>query len=183
MAQLYTTQNNLLLTKLMKFYNVNNNLEKILTIINGENKMSLRLIVWFVTNWAKKYYTVYNISENGESRRFKVYTDYKLKLKAYSKKRFDPFCRWERINIPYKGDSYIQTTIGQLNFFRWAIDHLVIEYIILNYENIETDMNDSIQLIRKNYVKSAERKKRQELSLSASRGLNRHVGPVVITFD
>ena len=109
MAQLYTTQNNLLLGKLMKFYKVDGNLEKILTIINGENKMSLRLIDWFVTNWAKKYYTVYNISEKGESRRFKVYTDYKLKLKAYSKRRFDPFCRWDRINIPYNEMSYIQT--------------------------------------------------------------------------
>ena len=128
MAQLYTTQNNLLLTKLMKFYNVDNNLEKILTIINGENKMSLRLIDWFVTNWAKKYYTVYNISENGESRRFKVYTDYKLKLKAYSKKRFDPFCRWDRIIIPYDEDNNIQTTIGQLNFFKWVLENKLLDF-------------------------------------------------------
>ena len=37
--------------------------------------MSLRLIDWFVTNWAKKYYTVYDINENGKPKRFKVYTD------------------------------------------------------------------------------------------------------------
>ena len=34
-------------------------------------------------------------------KRFKVYDDYKLKLKAYSKKRFDPFCRYQKISIPY----------------------------------------------------------------------------------
>ena len=50
----YTTQNSLLLNKLISFYKENNYLDKILTIINGENKMSLRLIDWFVTNYAKK---------------------------------------------------------------------------------------------------------------------------------
>ena len=67
------------------------------------------------------------------NNRFKVYNDYKLKLKAYSKKRFDPFCRWDRITIPYKQDSHIQTTIGQLNFFKWAIENNVIHYIEQNY--------------------------------------------------
>ena len=108
----YITQNSLLLNNLMLFYKENNNLEKILPIINGESEISLRLIDWFVTNYAKKNFTVYKKG----NERFKVYIDYKLKLKAYSKKRFDPFCRWDRINIPYGEDTYIQTTIGQLNF-------------------------------------------------------------------
>ena len=72
---------------------------------------------------------VYNISENGESRRFKVYTDYKLKLKAYSKKRFDPFCRWDRIIIPYDEENNIQTTIGQLNFFKWVLENKILNII------------------------------------------------------
>ena len=96
MATGYSTQNQLLLNKLLKFYNKDNNLSKILHIINGESKVSLRLIDWFTTNYAKKNFIVYSI----DKRRFKVYVDYKLKLKAYSKRRFDPFCRWERINIP-----------------------------------------------------------------------------------
>ena len=88
----YTTQNSLLLNKLISFYKENNYLDKILTIINGENKMSLRLIDWFVTNYAKKNFIVYNIQEkNGKNRRFKVYTDYKLKLKAYSKNALTHF--------------------------------------------------------------------------------------------
>ena len=61
--------------------------------------------------------------------------DYKLKLKAYSKRRFDPFCRWDRITIPYKGDNSIQTTIGQLNFFKWALENDVIKYIELLKQN------------------------------------------------
>jgi len=111
----YTTQNSLLLNNLLKFYNVDNNLDKMLCIINGESKISLRIVDWFATNYAKKFYTVYQL---GNNKRFKVYVDYKLKLRAYSKKRFDPFCRWDRIMIPYKEGNSIQTTIGQLNFFK-----------------------------------------------------------------
>jgi hypothetical protein len=136
----YTTQNNLLLTNLLKFYEEGNNMDFMLRIINGESRISLRIIDWFATNYAKKYYTVYTITDS--DRRFKVYVDYKLKLKAYSKKRFDPFCRWERITVPYKDGKYIQTTIGQLNFFKWALENNVIRYIEENYANIEKDMNN-----------------------------------------
>jgi hypothetical protein len=137
----YTTQNNLLLTNLLKYYELDNNMDYMLRIINGESRISLRIIDWFATNYAKKYYTVYTI-DGVTSRRFKVYVDYKLKLKAYSKKRFDPFCRWDRITVPYKDGKYIQTTIGQLNFFKWALENNVISYIEENYVNIEKDMNN-----------------------------------------
>ena len=135
----YTTQNNLLLKNLLKFYEKGNNLDTMLKIINGHSNISLRIIDWFATNYAKKYYTVYTIQNT--LRRFKVYVDYKLKLKAYSKKRFDPFCRWDRITIPYKDGTFIQTTIGQLNFFKWAIENDVVNYIEDNYQTIENDMN------------------------------------------
>ena len=136
----YTTQNDLLLNNLLKFYEESNNMDYMLRIINGESKISLRIIDWFATNYAKKYYTVYEIPNT--ERRFKVYVDYKLKLKAYSKKRFDPFCRWDRITVPYKDGKYIQTTIGQLNFFKWALENNVIHFIEDNYSNIEKDMNN-----------------------------------------
>ena len=128
--QTLQTQNTLLLNNLLEYYNRNGNLEKILKIINGESLISLRLIDWFATNYSKKFFTVYMLKNSqGEEYRFKVYIDYKLKLKAYSKKRFDPFCRWDRIQIPYNNDSCIQTTIGQLNFFRWAIENKVLDTI------------------------------------------------------
>ena len=136
---IYTTQNNLLLTNLLKFYALHDNMDYMLRIINGESKISLRIIDWFATNYAKKYYTLYSIHTTG--RRFKVYVDYKLKLKAYSKKRFDPFCRWDRITIPYKNGTFIQTTIGQLNFFKWAIENDIVQYIEQHYGTIEDDMN------------------------------------------
>ena len=109
----YQSQNDLLLNKLLHYYSNEEALQNMLRIITGETKISLRIIDWFVTNYAKQYYTLYEV--NG--KRFKVYSDYKLKLKAFSKKRFDPFCRWEKIKIPYKNNEYIETTLGQLNFY------------------------------------------------------------------
>ena len=62
-----STQNNLLLKNLMKFYqtdidgvyNIENNFDKMLKIITGDSKISLRIIDWFTTNYAKKNYTLY----------------------------------------------------------------------------------------------------------------------------
>lgn len=120
-------------------------MDRMLSVINGTTNISLRIMDWFVTNYSKKHYTVYDLIGAGgvgiPPKRFKVYVDYKLKLRAYSKKRFDPFCRWDRINVPYKNGTYIQTTLGQLNFFKWAIENEVIRYIQDNYSAIEADMN------------------------------------------
>ena len=180
----YTTQNDLLLKRLTEYYTRDNNLDKMLSIINGESKISLRIVDWFATNYAKKFYTVYNI-ENTD-RRFKVYIDYKLKLKAYSKRRFDPFCRWDRINIPYKDGNYIQTTIGQLNFFKWALENDVIKYIENNYQDIEKDMNtrNSTSKNKVNICNSQAktRKKREELSISASKTIKREEVEIEIEF-
>ena len=200
----YTTQNDLLLNKLMKFYNEDNNLDKMLNIINGQSKISLRIVDWFATNFSKKNYTVYPIDKNNTIERFKVYNDYKLNLKAYSKKRFDPFCRWERITIPYKENTHIQTTLGQLNFFKWALENNVVKFIEDNYDIIDDDMNqrnsstkfkncsiNSNSSTESNYTSSSAssnssnnktRKKREELSFNASKGVKKETVEVVISF-
>ena len=185
MQSICTTQNSLLLTNLLKFYHKDNNMQKILPIINGESSISLRLIDWFATNYSKKYYTVYNIKDcYNKDKRFKVYIDYKLKLKAYSKKRFDPFCRWDRISVPYKDDTNIQTTIGQLNFFRWALENKIIVYIEENLIEITKDMNKRNCTVknRKKEKSSKTRKKREELSISASKTIKKEQIEIVVDF-
>ena len=80
----YTTQNELLLNNLLEFYKYNDNLTKMLKIITGDSKISLRIVDWFATNYAKKNYTLYTITDaNNCNIRFKVYFDYKLKLVIY----------------------------------------------------------------------------------------------------
>jgi len=185
----YTTQNDLLLNNLMDFYKKEDNLNKMLKIITGESKISLRIVDWFATNYAKKNFTLYNIEDsNGNNRRFKVYVDYKLKLKAYSKARFDPFCRWERISIPYKDDTCIETTIGQLNFFKWCLENKVIHYIEENYDTIEKDMNNrnSTSKRKDNLVDGSNtktRKKREELSVSATKSIKKEKVEIVVNFN
>jgi hypothetical protein len=139
MVQNIDTQNDILLNKLMIFYKETEYFDKMISIINGTSKISLRIVDWFVTNYSKKNYCV--IDNPSTNERFKVYNDYKLKLKAYSKKKFDPFCRWDRINVPYKDTMCVQTTLGQLNFFKWTIENNILEYIENNYSIIENDMN------------------------------------------
>jgi len=181
-----SSQNELLLHKLMDFYNRDDNLNRMLSIINGESRISLRIVDWFSTNYAKKYSTTYEIESCG---RFKVYNDYKLKLKAYSKKRFDPFCRWERIKMPFGDKEFsIETTIGQLNFFKWAIENKIIHFIEENMTEIEEDMNlnNSISKTKK-HNDSLEnmkniRKRREELSISSSKCLKKEKVDVVIKF-
>jgi len=179
----YTSQNDLLLNNLMEFYAQDNNMDTMLKIITGESKISLRIVDWFATNYAKKYYTLYSIDE---TRRFKVYVDYKLKLKAYSKKRFDPFCRWDRISIPYKDGTCVETTIGQLNFFKWALENKVIQYIEENYETIEKDMNmrNSTSKRKENITDNSKtRKKREELSISATKSIKKEKVEIVVQFN
>jgi hypothetical protein len=185
----YNTQNDLLMNNLLLFYKNETNLQTMLSIINGESKISLRIVDWFATNYAKKYFTVYPIQKSKEILRFKVYNDYKLKLKAYSKRRFDPFCRWERINIPYKNNTFIQTTIGQLNFFKWALENNVIDYIEENYAQIEQDMNKRNSTSKRNNASTSgntttkTRKKREELSVSAVKSIKKEEVEIVVRFD
>lgn len=184
MTQAYSSQNTLLLNNLISYYQGNDNLDRMLKIINGDVNISLRIVDWFTTNYAKKYYTVYDLP-NG--KRFKAYLDYKLKLRSYSKKRFDPFCRWERISIPYKNDTHLQTTIGQLNFFKWAFENDVIKYIETNYDAIEKDMNSRNSTSKRKQVAATGtqkiRKQREELSISAAKSIKKEDVQIVIQFN
>jgi hypothetical protein len=106
-----------------------------------------------------------------------VYLAYKSHLKAYSKKMFDPFCRWTRVN--FHG---VSTTVGQLNFFAWAIEDDVIDYLFEHRDDIHADMETRMSSGEK---KSAEhtRKKRHELSHSATKSLKKHDVKITVSFS
>ncbi len=132
----------ILLIPITEFFSEPKNLDLLLGIlITGKYKLSLRIIDWFVTNYSKKHNLV--IEKNGKP--FIVFLEYKSQLKAYSKKQFDPFCRRSRIHYEYEKNKKFETTIGQLNFFRWAIENLIIDHIMKNYDDIEKDMNNTLK--------------------------------------
>jgi hypothetical protein len=160
------------LVRLGAFYDVPANLDRIRSILAGESKISLRLIDWLVTNYAKKH----NVSYMFSNRHVIVYLAYKSHLKAYSKKMFDPFCRWKRIQ--FKG---LDTTVGQLNFFEWAIQDGVLDYLETNYDDIHADMEACSTVIQPKEV--GERRKRHELSRSATMAVRHHDVKVIVNFD
>ena len=186
----------LLLESLHIFYSNEYNRDKLLSVLSSDKSISLRSIDWFITNYSKKnntYYVIYEDNNNNPSFTEKnnnyrlnmnVFHSYKSQLKAYSKKRFDPFCRRDRLLFKIDNEYSVETTIGQLNFFKWAINNLVIDYIELNKLDIENDMNSCLKQMKMSHdKKEGSRKKRQELSLSATRGLSMNHVPIEITFD
>lgn len=166
-------KNDLLMDKINLFFKDEKNKNILIDILNNKFNISLRIIDWFVTNYCKKY----NIFWVEDNSRFVVYLNYKLQLKAYSKKFFDPFCRRDRIYFYYKDDTYLETTVGQLNFFKWIIEHNIINYIKNNYADIEFDMQDSIKL------DSQKNLKRRELSKCATKTINVNDSKTILNFE
>ena len=135
----------LIISSLQKFYANRTDTNEILELLQGTSVISLRLIDWFVTNYARQKTTSYILN----NQEFLVYMNYKSQLKAYSKKLFDPFCRRERIMFQLPGHEPFVTTVGKLNFFRWAIEKGVLDYIKLNLVTVEKEMNTSAREMQK----------------------------------
>ena len=152
-----SSQENMLLKSIEKFYSSFKYVNEFISIINSNSKISIRLIDYFVTKYSKKNKINYKINDDNI---FNIYQSYKQQLKAYQKKNFDPFARG--IRIPYFiEDSWIITTIGQLNFFKWFISKNILEYVNKYKDTIEYDMNknkvNKIDIKNKNNYKQLKK--------------------------
>jgi hypothetical protein len=207
----------LLLKSLQTYFVCGDRMQQMRPIVEGKAIVSLRVIEWFVTNYAKKHNTFYSIEDaDKHQHHFFVFLNYRMQLKAYSKREFDPFCRRDRIRFYYTSTDAIVTTIGQLNFFRWAIKQGIVAYVIDHKKDIESDMNAAIRVTScTETITSAsastvssmstgattdtslsessmslseswnttQRKKRRELSTSATNKVNKTNLRVHITFE
>ena len=212
-----SNKQSLLIIPIIKFFNNRNNLNILIQLLNGESfgskkqsstsPISLRLIDWFATNYCKKNNIMYNKNlynnQGGNDDNFNnfffVHDNYKSQLKECSKKHFDPFCRRDRIRFYYEPNKYFDSTVGQLNFFKWAIENYIIDYIKDNLADIEKDMNDSMSLtitakqyikkkdntdvLSKTIKKTTSRQKRKELSCNANKSFTKYSIPTILTFD
>jgi len=131
----------LVISSLQRFYSNHPEIEKVLTYLNGEAPLSLRIIDWFVTKYSRKNFVRYPLN----CQDFLVYLSYKGQLKAYSKQYFDPNCRRERIMFKIPGHEQFMTTIGKLNFFRWALESKILDYIEAHEEEIRTGYNSYLK--------------------------------------
>ena len=191
------SKQDIIMQSLQQFFKVPQNLGKMLPILNKTANISLRVLDWFVTNYAKNHNVEYIIKKSSRTnasfrkkkdKDFNVYLDYKQQLKAYSKQQFDPFCRkWRKqkgnkkyhgILFYYAKDKHIETTVGQLNFFRWIISNKVLDYVITHLTAImeemlistkktklkkksdkkEPDKNEGVNLVKKKFSIAATKK-------------------------
>jgi hypothetical protein len=110
----------------------------------GPNPPSLRTIEYCVINYAKKNGVCYCVG----NKPFNMYSSYKS-VSSHTpdgKDNFDFFRRGERFEF---GDIPDGTTTAQLNFFRWAIENNVIQYVRDNAQVIEADMKATLAKRRK----------------------------------
>jgi hypothetical protein len=139
----------LIINSLQRFYATNPNIAKIMPYLTGEAEISLRIIDWFVTKFSRKNFTAYDL--NGQ--RFVVYKSYKGQLDAYNKQYFDTNCRRERIQFSVQGYEPFVTTIGKLNFFRWALESNLVDYMELHKDELKTGYNAFLKETTQNQKK------------------------------
>ena len=157
-----------IIDKYYKLLNVNN-VVTLIDIIEKRSKVSLRLIDWFVTKYSHRYKVrletvnmINNHNPNNINNGFNVHISYKAQLQSYKKKYFDPFRRKRKLKFKYFFDKEkkisLVTTIGQLNFFKWAFTNNIIEYVFKNYETISKAMTRSNKLdkTKKNGISNSD---------------------------
>jgi hypothetical protein len=165
-----SNKQNMLVQSLVHFFTHKHghmqNMTMFLDLVQKGAHISLRVIDWFVTNYSREHDVIItnpsDTNPNSSSAFLNVHESYKQQLKAYSKRQFDPFCRRKRINFHYEDTRKnetnkvhkIKTTVGQLNFFKWAIENNIISFIRQNIKDIEDSM--------RTYVRTQREEKRKQ---------------------
>ena len=176
-----------------KFYKSRDikDIQSIIDIVEGKSKISLRLLDWFVTTYADRYKTKYTLNnKNGDETKedefdkkieeiFVVHISYKAQLRTHKKKYFDPFRREKGIKkFLYYFDkdkkTSLCTTLGQLNFFKWALQNEIIKYVNENYNIILKTMakTKKAESDKKKDKKSSESKTDTDENNNDSDGIN-----------
>jgi hypothetical protein len=143
----------------------------LLPVARQEFAISLRLLDYTMTNWAKKTRIMIAPAGKAPLNLFSLYKDW---LRFYRRRGFDPFRRRERIFFwAHKdGDAErLDTTVAQLNFLRWADLYGILDYVAVHKEEIEADMMRTLgESKRRRFMaqrpreEHAKKRKRAELS-------------------
>jgi hypothetical protein len=144
-------------------------IENMIEIIDTKSKISLRILDWFVTKYSNENKTTYRIDNKTDDIGFTVHIGYKSQLKTYKKRYFDPFRRYKKFFYYYKINTNqykrFETTLGQLNFFKWAFKKKVIEYVELHFIMLVASMNQSNK-------EDKERKKQKKITTHITESSN-----------
>lgn len=162
----------LLKNSLLKFYKKKENLDKVIAILERKTPYSRRTLEWACSNYFKKN----NISITIDGKETNFFNSYKNQLDSFHKKKFDPFQRdvagYPKFKLYYgkNNDKHIETTVGQLNFFRWCIECKVLDYVSKHSQAIKDDMKKYVKNTTTKETSSTsvikERKKRKPLAVT-----------------
>jgi hypothetical protein len=160
-------------------------------VING---ISLRAIDWLVTNYSKG--TPISIYNEEQKKRVDIHHSYEIQSNYYGRDLFDPFCRHERIYFKWRlqraknrqeeEDVTLVTTVGQLNFMKWANEYGVLVYAQNHREQIQTNMDAKLIEVneeKKHYRILGKRRKRKELTKAPKIYCNVYSVNTVLHFD
>lgn len=129
----------LLMNKLLKFFSIDKHMKKFVHLVGKNSEISLREWDFLCTHYAK-HNIVFVDTENS------LNSLYRSQLKAYSKSNFDPFKRHNRIVIPckYTETKTIETTCGQLCFFKFIIEYEIYDWLLFddNLQKLRNDMSN-----------------------------------------
>jgi hypothetical protein len=138
------------------------------------NGISLRCLEWLVTNYSKKYKIV--LYDNESKKRIDIYDEYSEQLDHHRRRRFDPFCRYQRIYFSWnltkrttktKEEVVLLTTVDQMNIMRWADRKGILKYARNHQDKIQRDMEITLAEVnkeKKRFKKLGKKRKRKELS-------------------
>ena len=131
-------------------------IKTVIDIINGKYKISLRFLDWFVTRYCYLYKTSIQINNPyNKEEDFNINISYKAQLKSFKKKCFDPFKRKNKFFYTFDKNNnqyLILTTLGQLNFFKWALGFGIIKYVEDNFDKINNKINYVNSFFKKNII-------------------------------
>lgn len=116
----------------------------LLPVATQEYAISLRLLDYTMTNWAKKTRVMVVMNTCRGKIPWNLFSLYKDWLRFYRRRGFDPFRRRERIffhqTLEDGEKKTLDTTVAQLNFLRWADMYGILDYVLACKEEIEEDM-------------------------------------------
>jgi hypothetical protein len=154
-----------LYTKIDRFFKsecTNEQICKMIKIINNEDSVSLRLLNWFAMKHSATMESLEIINSTGNVELFDVKISYRARLNTHSKKYFDPFRRGKRFDYPYDindKDKVVETTLCQLNFFRWLYLHELMDYVEEHFDELKQKMGSYNNVEKKKKETKKEKEK------------------------
>jgi hypothetical protein len=132
--------------------------------IKDRSNISLRLLEYTVLKYSRKEEIHWLLAIT--QQRFYLYNSYREQLRKYRKRNFDPFGRHGKDTFTLHGID-VCTTVGQMNFFRWAYEYSVFRFMKENRARLLDHMKEFNRVERNKKSKKGARP-RNNVSVKSS---------------